>query len=97
MKNIPKSFTMKQEQNHLPLKRALWLTVLNMLASIHFFWKLILSAFNWFKYDGTKFKDIEGEDTTIVYENTNAYDANLGRTYTDREDVNARSIEDLNK
>ena len=56
-----------------------------------------MSAFNWFKYDGTKFKDIEGEDTTIVYENTNAYDANLGRTYTDREDVNARSIEDLNK
>lgn len=124
--------TLIQFRRFSDVKKALWLTVLNLLASIHFFCKLILfpvigffinmsgamtsmqagnynqatsetnhamkaeglklSAFNWFKYDGTKFQDIEGEDTPIVYENSNAYDATLGRSYTDREDANARSM-----
>jgi len=114
------------------VKRAFLLTLLNFLASIHFFCKLIvfplvklfmnlagsmtsiqtgnfqqaqsetdhalnsngakLSAFNWFVYDGRKFEDVEGEETPIVYENANAYDTTLGRSYTNEEDRNARNL-----
>lgn len=113
--------------------KAIWLTVLNLFASIAFFCKLILfplikfcfkmagamtdvqngnftaannnmnnarsgkiktSAFDWFRYDGRTFGDIQvGEEQPEDYSTDSlAWSYSLNRSYTAEEDLRARNL-----